>query len=277
MIYEKKQPREYLLTTGEFARLAGTTKHTLFHYDKIGLLSPEWKLPNQYRYYSVSQLEIFDVICILKEIGMSLEEIKSYLDKRTPELFLELLKKETSAIEEKIKHLKHMEHQLKREKNALEHTLEQDFREISLVHEKQGYLLTAPAPDDADSETENARVISQLLLTAKKYHIFSPYGIGGIQHFQSLDHLNQQYSDYYLLTDAPIKGLSLRIRPEGTYLCLYHQGSYDTLPQAYIRALSYAEKHRITLSNTFYEDIVIDKLTVKNEDQYVIRLLGELL
>lgn len=254
MIYEKKQLREYLLTTGEFARLAGTTKHTLFHYDKIGLLSPEWKLPNQYRYYSVSQLEIFDVICILKEIGMSLEEIKSYLDKRTPELFLELLKKETSAIEEKIKHLKHMEHQLKREKNALEHTLEQDFREISLVHEKQGYLLTA-----------------------KKYHIFSPYGIGGIQHFQSLDHLNQQYSDYYLLTDAPIKGLSLRIRPEGTYLCLYHQGSYDTLPQAYIRALSYAEKHGITLSNTFYEDILIDKLTVKNEDQYVIRLLGELL
>ena len=105
MIYEKKQPREYLLTTGEFARLAGTTKHTLFHYDKIGLLSPEWKLPNQYRYYSVSQLEIFDVICILKEIGMSLEEIKSYLDNRTPELFLELLKKETSAIELSLIHI----------------------------------------------------------------------------------------------------------------------------------------------------------------------------
>lgn len=165
-----------------------------------------------------------------------------------------IVKKRNFCHRRKDKTLKTYGASVKKRKNALEHTLEQDFREISLVHEKQGYLLTA-----------------------KKYHIFSPYGIGGIQHFQSLDHLNQQYSDYYLLTDAPIKGLSLRIRPEGTYLCLYHQGSYDTLPQAYIRALSYAEKHGITLSNTFYEDILIDKLTVKNEDQYVIRLLGELL
>ena len=98
----QNQSRTYYLTTGEFARLAGTTKHTLFHYDKIGLLSPERKSTNQYRYYAASQLEIFDVITILKEIGMPLEEIKSYLDNRTPKLFLELLEKETFAIEKRI-------------------------------------------------------------------------------------------------------------------------------------------------------------------------------
>lgn len=96
---EQTQSRNYYLTTGEFAKLVGTTKHTLFHYDAIGLFCPEKKLSNQYRYYSASQLEIFDVINILKELGMPLEEIKSYLDRRTPELFLELLEKETSAIE----------------------------------------------------------------------------------------------------------------------------------------------------------------------------------
>lgn len=28
------------LTTGEFARLCGVSKHTLFHYDELGVFSP---------------------------------------------------------------------------------------------------------------------------------------------------------------------------------------------------------------------------------------------
>ncbi len=41
------------LTTGEFARLAGVTKHTLFHYDNIGLFQPEFTDENGYRYYTL--------------------------------------------------------------------------------------------------------------------------------------------------------------------------------------------------------------------------------
>lgn len=34
---------ERYISTGEFAKLAGVTKHTLFYYDEIGLFSPEIK------------------------------------------------------------------------------------------------------------------------------------------------------------------------------------------------------------------------------------------
>ena len=40
------------MTTGEFARRMGVTKNTLFHYDNIGLFSPEIVDTNEYRYYS---------------------------------------------------------------------------------------------------------------------------------------------------------------------------------------------------------------------------------
>lgn len=97
-----KSNRDAYLTTGEFAKLAGVSKHTLFHYDKIGLLSPEIKLPeNQYRYYSISQLELLEIITLLKELDMPLSEIKSYLDNRTTSLFIELLTKEQTLIREK--------------------------------------------------------------------------------------------------------------------------------------------------------------------------------
>ena len=41
-----------VFTTGEFAKLCNTTKETLFHYDKIGILKPKFIKRNGYRYYS---------------------------------------------------------------------------------------------------------------------------------------------------------------------------------------------------------------------------------
>ena len=41
---EKKS--ELYFTTGEFARILGVRKHTLFHYDEIGLFSPALKEEN---------------------------------------------------------------------------------------------------------------------------------------------------------------------------------------------------------------------------------------
>ena len=41
--------RNEYLTTGEVARMMGTTKNTLFHYDQLGIFSPEARGGNDYR------------------------------------------------------------------------------------------------------------------------------------------------------------------------------------------------------------------------------------
>ena len=69
---EENMKTNRFLTAGEFAKITGTTKHTLFHYDKIGLLPPDHRADNGYRYYSPEQLETFDVICTLRELDMPL-------------------------------------------------------------------------------------------------------------------------------------------------------------------------------------------------------------
>ena len=88
---------ERYITTGEFAKLTGVTKHTLFYYDKIGLFSPEIKKENGYRLYSFEQLEVFDVIQILRELDMPLEEIREYMDHRSPGRLLKLFRKRTRS------------------------------------------------------------------------------------------------------------------------------------------------------------------------------------
>ena len=77
-------PEEQLYTTGQFAELCGVKKQTLFHYDDIGLLVPALVEDNGYRRYSYSQYQDFLLISCLKEAGMSLTEIKDYLEESDP-------------------------------------------------------------------------------------------------------------------------------------------------------------------------------------------------
>ena len=67
--------RNEYLTTGEVARMMGTTKNTLFHYDQLGIFSPEARGGNDYRYYTVRQMDVLDAIITLRELGMPLPEI----------------------------------------------------------------------------------------------------------------------------------------------------------------------------------------------------------
>ena len=84
------QRSELYFTTGEFAKILGVKKHTLFHYDEIGLFSPAVKEDNGYRYYFVWQMDAFEVIRALQKLGMPLARIKEYMESRSPERFLDL-------------------------------------------------------------------------------------------------------------------------------------------------------------------------------------------
>lgn len=101
---------EQYFTTGEFAKLWGVKKQTLFHYDEIGIFKPAIKKKNGYRYYSYQQFEVFGVISILKEMGMSLQEIKIYLDNRSPEQLVHLFSEKIERINREIEHLNKLKH-----------------------------------------------------------------------------------------------------------------------------------------------------------------------
>lgn len=77
----------------------GVSKHTLFHYDDIGLFSPEYVAENGYRMYSRYQLETLETILMLRDLGMPLKEIRQFLQVRSPkELVPDLLWKGNSRL-----------------------------------------------------------------------------------------------------------------------------------------------------------------------------------
>lgn len=63
----------------EFARIAKTSRKTLQYYDELGLFRPARVGRNGYRYYTLSQLDRLALIAALRDMGLSLGEIASYL------------------------------------------------------------------------------------------------------------------------------------------------------------------------------------------------------
>ena len=89
----------HLVRSGEFARLCQTTKETLRHYDRIGLLKPVTTAQNGYNLYSPLQIADFFLIVALQNSGCSLHEIGEYLtDPQNASL--------TSVMEERVAALK---------------------------------------------------------------------------------------------------------------------------------------------------------------------------
>ncbi|NEU06597.1 MerR family transcriptional regulator [Clostridium senegalense] len=88
----------------KFANLTGVTIKTLHYYDEIGLLTPSRKTDSGYRIYCDKDFLKLQQINTLKFIGLTLNEIKIFLDNKEYDIenLIHIQKKE---LEEKRKHI----------------------------------------------------------------------------------------------------------------------------------------------------------------------------
>lgn len=92
---------------GEFAKICQTKITVLRHYDKEGLLTPDYVDSfTGYRYYSKEQIAVFKQITALKKAGFSLQEIRQLLQHNTNnQQILDLFNQKKKDLLETLTHL----------------------------------------------------------------------------------------------------------------------------------------------------------------------------
>ena len=123
-----------MFRVGEFSRIARVTIETLRHYDAIGLFRPATVDPfTGYRYYKADQLQTLHQILALKEVGLSLEEIKSILhDNPTIERVRDMLNAQLALAESTINEAQHRRERILTRLHSLEVDATIPSYEISL-------------------------------------------------------------------------------------------------------------------------------------------------
>lgn len=107
------------LKVGELARRTGLTVRTLHHYDEIGLLSPSRRTPSGHRLYALAEVRRLQQIASLRQVGLSLEDIRRCLDRpeytldQVLEMQIRRLDDEMSRQRELLERLKRLRHQVR--------------------------------------------------------------------------------------------------------------------------------------------------------------------
>lgn len=120
------------LTISKFAHMTGIKRDTLRFYDRIGLLSPEMRGKNGYRYYSHRQINSALLFYSLRKVGIGLDDIKQYSEEPTPERIYALCLQHGEKLKEELR-------QLQTTHQVVQHTAEM-IRE-AFAHKEHDFFL----------------------------------------------------------------------------------------------------------------------------------------
>lgn len=275
--------KEKFLTTGEFAALCDVPKHVLFYYDEIDLFKPAYCDDKGYRYYSYFQYETFMMINTLKTLKMSLDDIKIYMEKRNPDIFMNLLNDKEKEINKTIKHLKKLKKHIEVQKMVAQTGIDYSdtkYKEGNIFIEEldEVNLLLSGNPNDAIN-TSFSEFVIEYAKFLKSNNLSAHQKIGTM--FQSdllrladLD-VSSEFTYLYTYTNKK-KGKNIYTRKKGKFLVGIHIGTYETLDETYNALLDYVDKNDIKLGKFVYEEYLLTDLSVSSPEQYVTKIIFEI-
>lgn len=261
-------------TTGELARLHGVSKQTLIFYDKAGVFCPREKDPrNGYRYYTADQLEMLDHILMLKDMGLSLQEIREFLALPDTGGAVEALKRQQAVLRERQAHLKEAMARLDRKVQALEAMAQALPGNMTLETLPAVPLAVRPVEPPGEAlETDLA--LKALLRTLHQRRLPFWYEMGTRIAPEDLaaGRYLRAFAVYFPLRRACGDALCAW-RPAGLYLRCIHQGPYGAVGETYTAMLERMEAQGLRLASGSYERCVLDSMTARDPAAYRTELL----
>ena len=222
-----------LLTIGEIAKMLGITRRIIINYEDHGLIQPDSRgdFDSGYRYYSMDSLVRIRTIRALQNFGMSLDEIRGYLD-GSADLAPALKRLEALRADLDLG-IQQLRERMRNGAKAQIHIAEHPARTI--------YYKTMRDTTVAQ-RTAHLREIAYTAMT-----------IHGMEQAKRTYFTQMNLRDPSLVTYCAIipdgsTGDDIACLPPARALTQYHHGSYEELPAVHKEMLSYAKAHNIRLT-----------------------------
>lgn len=254
------------MSISEFAKITGIKRANLIFYDNIGLLSPEYRGKNGYRYYSRQQLGTAYLIGALRRLDIGLEEIKSFAQTRTPEQMILFFELQEKRIQEKMKRLRRMNEMMQLyTEMAQEALICKNIEGISLIEKKrEPIFLEMEQRQEGDEE---ALFSFYDFATKKGLELDYPLCI-----FSAKEDLNQETWEENYRYYFRVKGKQNAYKPAGTYLTAYGNCAYGQSLPVYERLFQYISDYNLRICGNAYEEYLTNEISVQNDANYCVRV-----
>ena len=254
---------------GDFSSMSKTTIKTLRYYEKEGLLTPVYIDQNTgYRYYESSQLIDISKIISLRQIGLSIKEIKKVLDGYDMK---EILNNRKNEIEKNIKNynieLSKINYLLE-ESNMKNEIFIKDIPSY-IVYYRDGIIedLSKITEFVLETGSECAEANPGLKCVTPEYCYVS-YLDGEYKEKDVKVRYAQAVEDFGNVTDR-VK--FMKSNPI-TAVCIYHKGSYDNFRESYEIILKYIEENDYEIIDNPRECYIDGCWNKENEEDYLTEI-----
>ena len=220
--------KQTYFSSGEFARLCGTTKETLRHYNNIGLLKPAKVTENGYQYYSAFQFYDFYFISTFRGTGMNLKELEEKLAETDERAFCDTLRHQLKKIQAEKKELIKKEKLLKRTIDKFDYLYEGDrVGSIELYEMEEEYYIATPVNGDADDDRVWMETLKNHLDYCHRGNLNEEYQLTYCWNMEDMQARNtgKGWSIMSQLAE-PADDPRFKIKPAGTYACILFR-EYD--------------------------------------------------
>ena len=261
--------RKEYLSIGEFAKASGISRKNLIYYDSIGLFTPDIILDNGYRYYYYRKLYTVNMIRTLKEIGMTLNEIKEFTDKRTPATMIDLFTNQRKTIEAEIEKLNQIKDMMDMQVAIAQLASTVEVGKIGIEYrEREAIFLGKNTYKSTSEKNTLSKMVTKFYQDAasKGYECAFPWGIHiDVDHYEEegFDSASQFY--YCVPTSTTYK-------PEGMYAVGYTYGDFRDRVDFYGQMFAYIEKQGYKIVCDIYEDYLLNEISTKIPEDYILRI-----
>lgn len=254
------------MSISQFAKASGIKRANLIFYDQAGLLHPEFRGENNYRFYNSRQLSTAYLISALRSIGFSLHDIQEYASTRTPENMIHLFEDQTHRIQQEIEKLKEIKRLMKFHVKMAEESMHINLNEIQILELKEEAIFLGKLIQDNQSDDDatvdffnysieqgiNPNYPSGTIIAKEALSSLSPY-----QAKQFYMHISHHKSDFI---------------PAGRYVVGYTRGAYGRGQLLLRKLLDFIQENHLIICGDAYEEYPLNEMSIQNTDNYLIKI-----
>jgi DNA-binding transcriptional MerR regulator len=262
--------KKKFLSIAEFAEFARTTRDTLLHYDKIGLLASEARGKNDYRLYSTRQLAVVNFIRTCLALGVTLAEIKRIKTNRTAKLMDEILGEQVKRIGVKIEEWVCAQKLLSSLKNNIQSVLDVDEKAITVQFMPAEAVIFGEANDYSAGGTDYDALLSFYRSCKRKYpDLDLNYPVWAEFSEKRIRRKDWVWPDRYYFYNPE----GTDCKPAALYAIGYTRGGYGQSAELYEKLLDYIDANGFEICGPAYEEYPLNEFCIFDDKNYLMRVM----
>ena len=233
---------------GDFSKMSKVTIKALRYYELEGLIKPSYvDEVSGYRYYESSQLLDISRIVSLKQIGLSIDEIKKVINEKEPLDAILKIKKEQlqNTIFEYNYQLSKINYLL--EEKEMKEQIFEKIIPAYYVYYKEGVLKDySEASEFIQKSGMECLELNPNIKCVEPDYCFVNYLDGEYKE----KNIKIRYSQAVIKENVPFKendSIKFMDIPETKCICIYHKGAYNELGVSYGKIMKYIEDNKLEI------------------------------